>query len=276
MSPSRYPVPFFFAALLVAAIALPVTPWAQTAELPEDFHGSEDRIKLYYAYAEFKMGNYPLAKLMWENTTGKGRGEAEFNLGNLYDMGKGVEKSRAAATEHYRLAAQLGSRAGAYQMGLMHFAAPDLVDREEATRWLAAAALEGDEDAQNLLKSMQEEQPDPLTEVRVALATGDYARARELLEPLAQDDKYRDRALTRLGWMYEAGMGVEADLARAAEYFTQAAELGNAEAMYAIAVMYLTGSGKPQDTARGEAWLQKSAARGYPRATSRLEEMSRG
>jgi len=272
----RYLLSVFFAVHFAVVIVLPATARAEAPELPEDFHGSEDRIKLYYAYAEFKMGNYPLARLMWENTTGKGRGEAEFNLGNLYDMGKGVKKSRAVATEHYRRAAQLGSRAGAYQMGLMHLAAPELVDREEATRWLAAAALEGDEDAAELLTSMQEDQPDPLTEVRVALATGDYGRARELLEPLTQDEGYRDRALTRLGWMYEAGMGVDADLARAADYFTQAAELGNSEAMYAIAVMYLTGRGKPQDTVRGEAWLQRSAALGYPRATGRLEEMSGG
>jgi TPR repeat protein len=276
MSAARYLASVLFTAHVAALIAVPATARAEAPELPADFHGSEDRIKLYYAYAEFKMGNYPLARLMWENTTGKGRGEAEFNLGNLYDLGKGVEKSRELATEHYRRAAQLGSRAGAYQMGLMHVAAPELVDREEATRWLAAAALEGDEDARDLLRTMQEEQPDPLTEVRVALATGDYGRARELLEPLARNDRYRDRALTRLGWMYEAGMGVDADLARAAEYFTQAAELGNAEAMYAIAVMYLTGSGKPLDTDRGEAWLRKSAALGYPRATGRLEEMSGG
>jgi len=257
--------------LITILLSLPVA--AQEPELPDDFQGSEDRLKLYFAYAEFKMGNYPLARRMWENTTGRGRGEANFNLGILHELGKGVPVSLPKAAEHYRLAAQLGSRAGAYQMGLMHFTAPELVPREEATRWLAEAALEGDEDARQLLASMQAEQPDPLTEVRVALAEKEYGHALELLEALLEREEYRDEALNRLGWMYEIGMGVEADLGRAATYFTEAAELGNAEAMYAIAVMYLTGAGKPQDEAQGRSWLTRSVDLGYPRAEAKLEEI---
>jgi len=242
-------------------------------ELPDDFHGAEDRLKLYYAYAEFKMGNYALAREMWENIDGKGRGEAHFNLGILYELGKGVDVSLPQATEHYRLAAQLGSRAGAYQMGLMHFTEPRLVSRDEAAKWLTEAALEGDTDAEALLKSMQEEQPDPLTAVRVALATKDYEQARNLLDELRDDPEYRDRALTRLGWMYEIGMGVEPDLEQAAAYFSEAAELGNEEAMYAIAVMFLTGTGKPLDAEAGREWLQRSADLGYPRAADKIREL---
>lgn len=246
---------------------------AAELKLPEHFQGSEDRLKLYFAYAEFKMGNHPLALLMWENTTGKGRGEANFNLGIMHELGKGVPVSLVRATEHYRLAAQLGSRAGAYQMGLMHFTAPELVSRDEASKWLAQAALDGDDDAKDLLESMQAEQPDPLTEVRVALAGKDYQRALDLLGSLRRQAQYRDRALTRLGWMYELGVGVESNLERASGYFTQAAELGNAEAMYAIAVMYLTGAGKPLDDVEGKRWLRQSAQLGYPRASDKLREL---
>ena len=246
---------------------------ARAQELPDDFRGAEDRLKLYYAYAEFKMGNYPLARKMWENVDGKGRGEAHFNLGILYELGKGVDASLPKATEHYRLAAQLGSRAGAYQMGLMHFTEPSLVSRDEAGKWLTEAALEGDTDAEALLQSMQEEQPDPLTAVRVALATKEYEQARALLDELREDPEYRDKALTRLGWMYEIGMGVDADLERAAQYFSEAAELGNEEAMYAIAVMYLTGTGKPLDPDAGREWLQRSADLGYPRAADKIREL---
>lgn len=255
--------------MVLTMLALPVA----AVELPDDFQGAEDRLKLYYAYAEFKMGNYPLAREMWENVDGKGRGEAHFNLGILYELGKGVDVSLAKAAEHYRLAAQLGSRAGAYQMGLMYFTEPSLVSREEATKWLAEAALEGDTDAEALLQSMQTEQPDPLTAVRVALATKDYEQARRLLDDLRDDPAYRDKALTRLGWMYEIGMGVEADLAQASQYFSEAAELGNEEAMYAIAVMYLTGTGKPLDPDLGREWLQKSAELGYPRAADKMREI---
>lgn len=256
---------------LVALLLL--SPPLLAAELPDDFRGAEDRLKLYYAYAEFKMGNYPLAREMWENIDGKGRGEAHFNLGILYELGKGVDASLPEATEHYRLAAQLGSRAGAYQMGLMHFTEPSLVTREEAAKWLTEAALEGDTDAEALLQNMQDEQPDPLTAVRVALATKHYEQARTLLDELRDDPRYRDKALTRLGWMYEIGMGVEADLEQAAAYFSEAAELGNEEAMYSIAVMYLTGTGKPLDPDAGREWLRRSAELGYPRAADKIREL---
>ncbi|MEE4278145.1 MAG: tetratricopeptide repeat protein [Halieaceae bacterium] len=259
-----------FPVLVCLTLLLAASPRAE--ELPPDFLDADDRLRLYFAYAEFKMGNYPLARRMWETIDGKGKGEAHFNLGILHELGKGVPVDLSEAARHYRLAAQFGSRAGAYQMGLMHFTAPEFVDREEATKWLTEAALEGDEDAQELLVSMQQEQPDPLTEVRVALAGKDYAAALRMLEELVQQDEYRDQALNRLGWMYEIGMGVEADLARAAKYFSEAAELGNAEAMYAIAVMYLTGTGKPQNSALGEQWLRRSAESGDPRAADKIRE----
>lgn len=263
------------ATLLYLAAGPVNSAYADEAPLPDDFLRSEDRLKLYYAYAEFKMGNHPLAMLMWENTTGTGRGEANFNLGIMHELGKGVPVSLPKAAQHYRLAAQLGSRAGAYQMGLMYFTDPALVSRDEATRWLAEAALGGDEDAKDLLESMQADQPDPLTEVRVVLAGKDYERALELLETLLEQTRYKDRALTRLGWMYELGMGVEPDLERASAYFTEAAQLGNAEAMYSIAVMYLTGAGKPIDESEGKRWLMQSAELGYPKASDKLGEIER-
>ncbi|TNE95326.1 MAG: sel1 repeat family protein, partial [Gammaproteobacteria bacterium] len=93
--------------LLIAAQAQAET------ELPEEFQAAEPRMQLYMAYAEFKMAHYETAREMWLHITGKGSGEAAFNLGILYEQGMGVERDLTKARDYYLLAAEKGSRAGA-------------------------------------------------------------------------------------------------------------------------------------------------------------------
>jgi TPR repeat protein len=45
-----------------------------------------------------------------------------------------------------------------------------------------------------------------------------------------------------------------------------AAHAGQAEAQYALAVMYQTGRGKARDEVLSMRWLQRSAAQNYPSA----------
>jgi FOG: TPR repeat, SEL1 subfamily len=50
-----------------------------------------------------------------------------------------------------------------------------------------------------------------------------------------------------LGIMYATGSGTRPDNTQAAHWFTKAAEGGNADAQYNIAVMYDVGGGVPKD-----------------------------
>jgi len=59
-------------------------------------------------------------------------------------------------------------------------------------------------------------------------------------------------------------------LAEAARLFMQSAEAGDAEAQYAIAVMYRTGKGQPQDREQSLAWLKRSAGQNYPAAVAAM------
>jgi TPR repeat protein len=59
---------------------------------------------------------------------------------------------------------------------------------------------------------------------------------------------------------------VPQDLSEAARRFEIAANAGQAEAQYALAVMYLTGRGKARDEEMSMRWLQRSAAQNYPSA----------
>ncbi|WP_296058743.1 tetratricopeptide repeat protein [uncultured Amphritea sp.] len=244
---------------------------ASDTGLPEEFIDSQPRIQLYMAYAEFKMGHHDLARQMWLNIGGSGRSEALFNLANLYTQGVGVEKDPQRGIELYRESAEAGSRAAAYQLGLIYLHSPVFKNRGQARQWLTVAALDGDSDAADLLASMQSNDPaDPLSQVEALLIAGDSDQALVLLQLLAAASPSDYRAMTRLAWLYESGLAVERDIDRAAGLFKQAAEAGNAEAQYALSVMYQTGVGQAQDDRMAQQWLMRSAAQNYPPAINKL------
>lgn len=70
--------------------------------------------------------------------------------------------------------------------------------------------------------------------------------------------------------MFEAGRGVERSLPEAARRFELAAQAGEPEAQYALAVMYRTGKGRERDLAQSLAWLRLAAAQAYPAAAVAL------
>ncbi|WP_461518972.1 tetratricopeptide repeat protein [Porticoccus sp.] len=265
-----------FAKTRILLITLLVSLCAQAeVELSEEFHAAEPKMQLYLAYAEFKMAHYEVAREMWLHITGKGSGEAAFNLGILYEQGMGVEKDLLQARDYYLQAADKGSRAGAYQVGLIHMNHPDLVSAEIATHWLTIAALDGDEDAADMLKSINlgdDAEDDPILKVRQLIARGEVDQARELLIEMAEASPPDYVAMTRLAWLYETGLGVEQDINRAGELFKIAAEGGNAEAQYALSVMYETGVGQLKDTDLSQYWLQQSAKQHYQPAVEKVGE----
>ncbi|WP_299195420.1 tetratricopeptide repeat protein [uncultured Amphritea sp.] len=243
---------------------------ADSNALPDEFLDARPSNQLYMAYAEFKMGHHQLARQMWLNIGGSGRSEALFNLANLYTQGVGVSKDAQRGIELYRESAEAGSRAAAYQLGLIYLHS-SFKNPEEARHWLTVAALDGDSDAASLLASLESNDPgDPLSRVESLLINDAAEQALELLHSLAAATPPDDRAVTRLAWLYESGLAVERDINRAAELFLQAAEAGNAEAQYALSVMYQTGVGQGQDSALADLWLQRSAVQNYKPALDKL------
>jgi len=242
--------------------------------LPPEFLDAAPKVQLYMAYAQFKMAQHATARRMWEAIQGAGEAEAAFNLGILYEQGMGVVADGPRAAAYYLKAAQSGSRAGAYQLGLMHATRPELVDRATAERWLSAAALDGDEDAAQLLQQLlqQGDLTDPLLRVRAMIAANQTESALALLREQTALLPPNYRALTLLAWLHETGLGVERDIDRAAELFRRAADGGDAEAQYALAVMLQTGVGQVRDPTEAERWLQRAADQGYQPAIGKLAE----
>jgi TPR repeat protein len=71
-----------------------------------------------------------------------------------------------------------------------------------------------------------------------------------------------EQAQFELGERYYRGEGVPRDMAKAAEWWQEAAEQGHASAQYSLGFMYYRGEGVPEDNVLAHAWFNLSARSG--------------
>jgi TPR repeat protein len=119
-------------------------------------------------------------------------------------------------------------------------------DLNEAMRWYKLAADRGDRQAQFALGIAH-------------LNGAGAARDRKI----AQDWLERAAAQNHAGALYNLGvMAIDAELQnfpRAYEMFRKAAELGDMDAAYGLAVLYREGTGRARDRAESVKWLKRAA-----------------
>jgi TPR repeat protein len=70
----------------------------------------------------------------------------------------------------------------------------------------------------------------------------------------------------QLAVLYHEGHDIPRDLARAAYWYTQAGQRGNTEAQYWLCVMYREGIGVGRDYAEAFYWCKRAAEQGHPQA----------
>jgi uncharacterized protein len=74
------------------------------------------------------------------------------------------------------------------------------------------------------------------------------------------------KSMTLLGELYAGGLGVPQNDAKAVEWYKLAADRGDREAMFALAMFRLQGRGGPRDRDAGAKWLAAAAKLGHPLA----------
>ena len=99
----------------------------------------------------------------------------------------------------------------------------------------------------------------------------DYAKAAEWFTKAA--DLGNTTAMNNLGYMYASGEGVEQDGAKAIEWYTKVADLGDADAMVALGSIYQSGIGVEQDGAKAVEWYTKAVELGNIMAEANLESL---
>ena len=93
-----------------------------------------------------------------------------------------------------------------------------------------------------------------------AFKRGDYAKAVELIRPLAE--KGDVRAQFNLGTIYYNGQTGREDLPEAAKWFRMAADQGDKEAQRYLGFMFANGKGVPRDDREAVKWYGRAAEQG--------------
>jgi len=102
-------------------------------------------------------GDYQTALREWRPLAEQGVAIAQFNLGVMYDKGKGVPQDYAEAVKLYRLAAEQSYASAQFNLGVIYRNGRGVPqDYAEAVRWYRLAAEQGHADAQNNLALMYE------------------------------------------------------------------------------------------------------------------------
>lgn len=101
--------------------------------------------------------------------------------------------------------------------------------------------------------------------------TKDYAKALELYLQAAEQGY--SWAQTRVGYMYDLGMGTPEDNVKALSWYTKAAEQGDLIAQSNLGFLYENGEGVTRDYALAALWYQKAAEQHNARAQANLAEL---
>jgi enhanced entry protein EnhC len=121
----------------------------------------KDKPELMIPRPQFALPNDPLQQvsLLYEvmRQANLGYAKAQFQLGNMYELGIGVKADMAQAIEWYQKAAKLNYLKADYALAVFHLEGKGLDKNYKlAEQWLRIAALKGDRKAQFLLGQLYE------------------------------------------------------------------------------------------------------------------------
>ena len=186
--------------------------------------------------------------------------EAQNELGQRYETGRGVPQDFGAAVALYHQAAVRGNARAQGNLGAMYFNGTGVArDDDAALAWLRRAADQGDARGQNGLGAMYGTGRG--VERNDAEAVRWYRRAVE---------QGYARAQNNLGVTYRDGRGVVQDYREAVRWFRHAAEQGDAGGQNNLGAMYGRGDGVSRDEAEAVRWIRRAAEQGYALAQYNL------
>ncbi len=97
----------------------------------------------------YMRADYVEAMKIYRALAAQGNGQAQTNLGAMYDKGQGVAKDHAEAVKWYRLAAAQGFASAQFNLGVSYDKGQGVAkDDAEAIKWYRLAAAQGIAQAQ--------------------------------------------------------------------------------------------------------------------------------
>ena len=173
------------------------------------------------AQKAYDAGSYEEAFIIVEPLAKMNHPEAEYLLGQMYELGRGVKKDSEKALSLFTAAANQGYAAAQAKLGSLHVEGKK--DYASAMNWFQKAADQGYALAYTAIGDLyakgygvDKDQDKAIDYYKKAAEAGDAA------------------ACLRLGQMYEQGKGVKADHEEAATWYKKGADLGCTECAAAL------------------------------------------
>jgi len=195
----------------------------------------------------------------------KGLADAQLAVAECYAEAIGVQHDSRLALVWYQRAAEQGVAAAQFALAQAHEQGSDVAaDLNLARQWYREAAAHGHPGAQLALDRL-----DAVGVGRVSRSPKSRAGNRERRANDARWTRYaahgRTDDLFHLGMMFELGISVGKSAKQARAWYRQAAELGHADAQFALAQGF-------ESSERGQAaqWYRKAAAQGHADAQCAL------
>ena len=184
-----------------------------------------------------------------------------YDLGLIYENGKGQATDFVKAGDLYQEAADLGVAQAMTQLAGLYFKGEGVSkDEDLALTWYRKAADLGNADALYQLGLLSE------TGVAMSLNLSEALHYYQ-----ASSDKGNAKATLALARMYQYGVGVNKDIARAQTYYNMLAELNSGYAQYQLAMIDDKGMDSKKLSSQEKQLLQKANENGDPQAIRLLQ-----
>lgn len=191
-----------------------------------------------------KEKNYPEALAQYTRAAEWGHLAAQFNVGLMYDYGKGTAEDKAKALFWYEKAAEQGDADAQYCCAKMYYNGEGTEkDSRVYLMWLRKAAAQGHTEAAEVWDRMMSLDEGDKLLASAILEEGKRAFAKERYEEAMQrllevPEPHRMSADYILGLMFEEGLGTQADRNKAIRCYEKAAKQGHAEAAFQLGKIY--------------------------------------
>jgi len=207
--------------------------------------------------------NYPAAMKAYETAATLGDRMANYNLGLIYEYGKGGPVNYPKAKQLFTSAADKGSNEAMTQLAGMYFyGLGEARNEQQALVWYKKAAALGNSNALYALGLLSE------TGVATKL---DFPDALKYYQEAS--DKGNERAMLALARMYHYGLGVAKDTKAAVTIYQKLADRQNAYAQYQLGTYYLDGTAGERMPDKARALLQQASENGSPEARQALQRL---
>lgn len=248
---------------LLGATSIASSPHPLLGRAEQGDLGSQITVAMDY----YRENDYPAALHWLRIVADRGNTTGQYVLGEMHQHGFGVRRNIDEAIRWYRAAAEQDHPGAQYVLGGIYRS--QRPDPGEAVCWYRAAAAKNFRDSKALLAQVESEfstrHPDQSPHALPC------ARSDGLTQLIARAEAGDTLSQYLLGMRYQHGIqGVAQDYNQMRRWYRAAADQGDADAQFWLAVADLNGWGAPKNDPQSFALLLSAARQGHAEAQTQL------